>query len=77
MTNDTAPNGTFERFGRKVDNSMKDAAPKFDAELQRVLRYINNEVVPDVRRESSNALRIAAEQLRKLADYMESKKTGE
>jgi hypothetical protein len=67
----------FERFGRQVDEKMKDFVPKMEAEVQRVIRYLNDEVVPDVRRHGSQALRTASEQLQKLADYMESKKPGE
>lgn len=77
MATEQDKNGSFENFGRKVDQKMKDAIPKIEAEVQRVIRYMNDEVVPDVRREGSNALRVAAEQLRKLADYMEAKKSGE
>ena len=66
-------NNNFERFGRKMDDKMKDTMPKFEAELQRVIRYMNDEVVPEVRREGSDALRSAAEQLRKLAEYIESR----
>jgi hypothetical protein len=77
MADEQNKNGGFENFGRKVDQKMKDTMPKIEAEVQRIIAYMNNEVVPEVRREGSNALRVAAEQLRKLADYMEAKKSGE
>lgn len=64
----------FERTGRRIDEKLSDAIPRIEADVQRVVRYINDEVVPQVRRESSEALRSAAEQLRKLADYMEAKR---
>lgn len=64
----------FERFGRKVDESFKDVVPKIEYELKRVVSYINDEVVPEVRREGSDALRAAADQLKKLADYMEQQR---
>lgn len=73
MADEKTTNNNFERFGRKVDEKMKDAMPKIEAELQRVIRYMNDEVVPEVRREGSDALRAAAEQLRKLAEFMESR----
>lgn len=73
MANGNNANNNFERFGRKVDEKMKDAMPRIEAELQRVIRYMNDEVVPDVRREGSDALRAAAEQLRKLAEFMEAR----
>jgi hypothetical protein len=65
----------FERFGRKVDEGLKDVMPKVESELKRVIGYINDEVVPEVRREGSDALRAAADQLKKLADYMDQKRT--
>lgn len=64
----------FERSGRRLDEKLSDAIPRIEADVQRVVKYINDEVVPQVRRESSEALRSAAEQLRKLADYMEAKR---
>ncbi len=73
MADEQNANNNFERFGRKMDDKMKGTMPKFEAELQRVIRYMNDEVVPEVRREGSDALRTAAEQLRKLAEYIESR----
>lgn len=45
-----------------------------ERELQQVIGYLNDEVVPAVRVESTRALRIAADRLAKLADYMEQAK---
>jgi sulfur carrier protein ThiS len=66
----------FEDFGRKVDEKVKDALPRVEAEVKRVITYLNDEVVPDVRRNSSKALRAAAEQLAKLADNLEHRNGG-
>jgi len=73
---DQRTGGGFENFGRKVDESFQSAKRKVEAELQRLVRFINDEVVPDVRREGSQALRIAAEQMQKLAEFLESNKSG-
>jgi len=61
----------FEEFGRKVDEHINNAAPRVEEDVRRVIAYLNDEVVPKVRQNSSEALRIAAEQLRKLADHLE------
>jgi hypothetical protein len=63
----------FENFGRKVDEQFSNVAPRVEEEVRKVIAYLNDEVVPKVRQNSSEALRIAAEQLRKLADHMERK----
>jgi hypothetical protein len=67
------PGKPFENFGRKVDEQFSNVAPRVEEEVRKVITYLNDEVVPKVRQNSSEALRIAAEQLRKLADYMEKK----
>ena len=61
----------FEEFGRKVDEHVGTVAPRVEEEVRRVITYLNDEVVPKVRQNSSEALRVAAEQLRKLADHLE------
>lgn len=61
----------FEDFGRKVDDHIKNAAPRVEEEVRKVIAYLNDEVVPKVRQNSSEGLRIAAEHLRKLADHLE------
>lgn len=66
-------NTRFEEFGRKVDEHVGNIAPKVEDEVRKVIAYLNDEVVPRVRQNSSEALRVAAEQLRKLADHMEKR----
>jgi hypothetical protein len=63
---------SFEDAGRKVDSTLKDAADKVEAEVKRAISYLNDEVVPNVRVHSSRGLREAAEQLRKLADQLDT-----
>jgi hypothetical protein len=62
---------SFERFGRKLDQELGDAARRVEQEGERVINYLNDEVVPAIRSRSTKALRIAAEQLQRLAEYME------
>ena len=72
MANATSP---FESFGRRVDEHLNNVSPKIEEEVRKVIDYLNDEVVPQVRRNSSDALRIAAEHLEKLAKHLDSKKT--
>jgi hypothetical protein len=66
----------FEEFGRKVDESFHRAMPHVEEEVKKVIAYLNNEVVPDVRENSSKALRVAAEQLSRLAESLERHSGG-
>lgn len=63
----------FEDFGRKVDETVNRARPRVEEEVKKVISYLNDEVVPGVRDNSSKALRIAAEQLTRLADHLEGR----
>jgi hypothetical protein len=54
-----------------VDEKLRDAAQKVESEVKRAITYLNDEVVPQVRAQSSIGLREAAEQLRKLADQLD------
>ena len=46
-------------------------------ELRRVVRYIDDEVVPEVRRNGSSALKAAASRLQKLAEHMDDAKASD
>ncbi len=52
----------FENMGRRMDE-----------EIEKLISYLNDEVVPTVRQHSSNGLRIAADRLRQFADYMDER----
>ena len=56
-----------DRFNRKIE----EAARTLEQETENFIRYINNEVVPEVRRHSSRGLRTASEKLREFADYLD------
>lgn len=72
---DTKAKPRFENIGRKLDAEFGDAAEKFEREKEKVISYLNNEVVPAIRTHSTKALRTAAEQLSKLAEYMEKNRS--
>ena len=65
----------FERVGRKLDAEFSEAAQKLERESERMIAYLNNEVVPAIRNHSSKALRSAAEQLSRLAEYMDKNRS--
>lgn len=63
--------GPFENMGRKVDEHFGNAGERIEDDVRKVIAYLNDRVVPEVRENSSRALRQAAEQLAKLADHLE------
>lgn len=56
------------------EQAIEDTAVKAEAEVRRVITYLNDQVVPEVRRDSSRALRTAASELVKLAERMEGRR---
>lgn len=56
---------------RPWEQQLRDAATHLETDLRHVVKYINDEVVPEVRRNGSDALRAAAVELHKLAQRMD------
>lgn len=54
-------------FNRKVG----EATERIEKEAAELINYLNDEVVPAVRQHSTQALRIAADKLQKLANYID------
>ena len=50
---------------------LREAAKTAEEDVKRLVSYINDEVMPDVRRNGSSALRSAAAELHKLAERMD------
>lgn len=61
-----------ESSKRPWEQRVSEAGSRIEEELRRVVKYINDEVVPEARTSGSDALRVAARELNKLADYMDS-----
>ena len=59
-----------ERVGRKIGETFG----QLEKETERLINYINAEVVPAVRQESTTALRTAAQKLAEFADYLDDQK---
>jgi bisphosphoglycerate-dependent phosphoglycerate mutase len=53
------------------EERLHEAGTRIEDEVRRVVRYLDDEVVPEVRRNSSIALRAAADRLAKLAQHLE------
>jgi prophage antirepressor-like protein len=56
------------------EQQIRDAARHVEEDVRRVVTYINDEVVPEIRQNGSQALRTAAEQLQKLAQRMDERR---
>lgn len=63
--------GRFEQFGRRVDEHIGGCSDRIEDDVKRVITFLNDKVVPEVRQNSSKALRVAAEQLDRLADALD------
>jgi hypothetical protein len=50
---------------------MRALVEEVEADVSRLIVYVNDEVVPEVRRGSSRGLRMVAEQLGRLAEQMD------
>lgn len=64
---------TTQQPKRDWEQQFRDAAARGEEELSRVIDFLNDEVVPEVRRNGSVALRRAAVELDKLAQRMEER----
>ena len=53
------------------DDKVRQAAEHAEDEVKRVISYINEEVVPEVRRNGSAALKRAALELQRLAERID------
>lgn len=56
---------------RPWEQQLRGAATRLETDLRNVVTYINDQVVPEVRRNGSEALRVAAVELHKLAERMD------
>jgi hypothetical protein len=58
---------------RPWEQRLHEAGTRVEEDLRTVINYINDEVVPDVRRNGSQALRAAATELQRLAQRMDER----
>ena len=64
----------MEETGRTIGRTLGEAERRIQNDLQQVIDYLDKEVVPTVRNESSRGLRTAAEKLTKLAEFMDQQR---
>ena len=53
------------------NQKLSEAAERLEKESAEFIKYLNDEVVPAVRQQSTQALRVAAKKMAELADTME------
>jgi hypothetical protein len=65
-------------FNRKVEEasvrfnkSVADMADHLEKDSAELINYLNQEVVPAIRQQSTNALRTASQKLSEFADYLD------
>ena len=61
---------------KPLEQRLQEAARRAEEELHRLVNYLDTEVVPEVRRNSSTALRAAAVRLQKLAENLDNARTN-
>ncbi len=54
------------------EQRMEVAGTRVEEDLRKAIAFLNDEVVPDVRRNGSAALRAAATELQRLAEHIEN-----
>ncbi len=67
MSTNTPPNWGGPSIGQRLDEALE----RIQLELRQAAAYVNDAVIPQVRRESIQGLRTASEALRNLADRFE------
>ena len=58
---------------RPWEQRLHEVGARVEDDLRDIINYINDEVVPDVRRNGSQALRAAAVELQRLAQRMDER----
>jgi F0F1-type ATP synthase membrane subunit b/b' len=68
-------NRKVEDASARVNRKVGETTERIEKEAADVIKYLNDEVVPAVRQHSTQALRVAADKLRELANYMDQHRT--
>ena len=70
MSTNPPPGPVVGGVGRRIE----EAVELIEMELRHTIAYVNDAIVPQVRRESINAMRTVADKLRELADRFDQPK---
>jgi hypothetical protein len=74
-TNPPPPPGSGPGFGPGgVGRRLEEAIELIEMELRHAAAYVNDAVIPEVRRESITAMRRVADTLKNLADRMDKRR---
>ena len=71
----TDPNQRPEDASARFNRTVAETTQRLEKEASEFIKYVNDSVVPNVRQQSTKALRVAAEKLQELANYMERHST--
>ena len=63
-----------EEARAKANRKIAEYAERLEKETTELISYLNTEVVPLARTQSSKALRVASQKLSEFADYIERQK---
>jgi hypothetical protein len=69
------PDNNQKPLNEQINEHLHEAGEQIEQELKRVVRFIDEKVVPEVREKSSIALRDASQRLAKLAEHLDSLKS--
>ena len=62
-----------ENSGRPWEERLHEAGARIEEDVRDFVRYFNDEIVPDIRKNGSEALRAAARELNRLAQRMDER----
>ncbi len=65
---------SWEDISGRVGREIGKAASEAEKEAERLIAYINSDVVPAVRTHSTRALRVAAQKMAEFADYLDDQR---
>ena len=57
---------------KPLSEQLKEVGTNIEQELKRAIQIVEEQVVPEVREKSADALRDASQRLAKLAEYLDS-----
>ena len=69
-------NRKVEEASARVNKKVGETTDRIEKETAEFIKYLNDEVVPAVRQHSTQALRVAADKLLELANYMDQHRTA-
>lgn len=61
----------FDETASRMGKTVAESTERIEREAADFIKYLNDEVVPAVRQHSTKALRVAAQKMHDLANYMD------